>query len=206
MLTASKLDIIDKKSTRRLMSTGALAFAMFTLALPAKAQEEKGTYQPIRSNDVINRTHGGYSASQALYVKIKQAFIDEDWDKAIDLGKQAVDEEPGNLDAKVIYAEALYKKHKDDPKDTEVRNKCVKQWLIIHRLIQGDGWELSDKSQHTPFAYRFHTAERRDLVSSARLKELCGRPPKWREDDRKYLRKMLKSEKQVAGKIVKDRQ
>ena len=205
MLSVNQLDIKIIEAKRCLISTGLLTAALTALALPVNAQEEQGAYQPVRSNDVINRTHGGYSSSQALYVKIQKAFSDEDWDKAIELGKRAVDEEPGNLDAKVIYAEALYNKHKEDPKDTEVRNKCVKMWLIIHRLIQGDGWELSDKSQHTPFAYRFHTKERRDLVTSARLKELCGRPPKWREDDKKYLRKMLKSEKQVAGKIVKDR-
>lgn len=169
--------------------------------LPVNCQKAK-KYKPVNSNDVINRTQGGYSESQRAYLDIKQAILDEDYEKASDLARAQIDRQPMNLDAKVLYAEIMYKRYQMNPSDTAVKNKCIKMWLIIYRLIKSDGWTLSDKSRHTPFKYRFHTKERRDLVSVARLKELCGRPPKWRESNKKYLGKFLREEKSVKAKIV----
>ncbi len=205
MTSPRSLSNIKKESgaVSPLLLAAALVFIMSGSPASAQNGQEKA-YKPVQSNDVINRTHGGYSRSQLLYAQIKQAFVDEELDKAVDLARQAVDEEPSNLDAKTIYAEALYKKYKDDPKDVESRNKCVRMNLVIFRLLKNFGWTLSDKSQHTPFAYRFHEKERKDMLCNARLKELCGRLPKWREDDAKYLKKMLMSEKAVAGKIMKN--
>ena len=167
-------------------------------------QEAKKTaYRTVvSSNDVINRTHGGYKESQKLYVKIRQAFIDRDYDEAVKVGREIVDRFPTNLDGKVMYAEALYFKYKENPKDKTAKNNCIRMWLVIHRLISNDGWTLSDKSNHSPFAYRFFNKERRDLRSVERLKELCGRTPRWRESDQKFLKKVLEPETAVSGEIM----
>lgn len=172
------------------------------LANYENTEESPKKYKPVQSNDVINRTHGGYSESQIAYVKIKRAFYEKDYDKAIKLGRELIDLTPMNLDAKVVYAEALYQKYKENPKDKSTKNKCIRMWLIIHRLIKNDGWTLSDRSRHTTFRHRFHGKERRDLVTRQRLIELCGRVPKWRETDRKFLKKHLEPERNVAGQIV----
>ena len=179
----------------------SLVGLLFVIAFASPGSSEE-KYRPVRSNDIINRTQGGYKEAQKSYVKIQQAIVNEDYETATDLARDLVDQTPMNLDAKVLYAEILYKRYSMNPSDASIKNKCIKMWLIIHRLIKDDGWTLSDKSLHTPFKYRFHTSERRDLVSVARLKELCGRPPKWHESNQKYLKKFLLEEKTVDGKIV----
>lgn len=184
----------------------SLALALtLSLVLPSSARASKKVddgYRPISSDDVYN---SGKNA-RVLYMQAQVAMRNHDLERAVKLAKQAVEVDPDDMDARVIYGEALYKKYLalkgSDTSQPALYNECVKTWLVIHRSVVGLESDESYKGISIPLANKFFADDDRGILAKKRLESLCGRLPKFWESNNRYLKKVLKPESQVEGSVV----
>jgi len=129
----------------------------------------------------------------------------EQYDKAIQLSKLAIDKNLDDNEIHQIYAQALEGKLSEQvnrDKDPSIYNECVKQWLIVLRQEYGDE-KLSYHGLSIPGMGKFYEDEERVIEARKHLVKLTGCAPKVWETDAKWLKKVLApSNTSVYGKVM----
>jgi len=125
-------------------------------------------------------------------------------DKAIHLLKQALSMDNDDADAHALYAEALERKlRKQDEKDPELFNKCVREWLLVMRNEVGEEKGMNVKGVGVPGIATFYRDEDHNIQARNHLVKLTGSAPRAWETNTKYLKRVLeKPHEMVAGKVV----
>lgn len=178
----------------------SLVTGLAILSLFFSASEVRAKYKPVNSNDLY---HSNKNA-RVLYMQAQMALRGDDLERAIKLGKKAVELDPEDMDARVVYGDALFRKYQNDKDNTKLYNECVKTWLMVHRNVVGSETGTGLKGVGIPLANKFFEDEGRGILAKKRLRTLCGRLPKFWETNRKYLKKVLIPETKVAGSIVSE--
>lgn len=190
----------------RILKSGLLV--LFTLIAPqlALAEEDSISVKPKRSvstydtyNHGQNRRSSGISTLQSEY-----SMRTSDLNRAIKMGRRAVELDPDDKDARVALGEALYKKLKSSKKeDPALFNECVKTWLLVHRNLIGPEKGMNIKGIGIPGMQRAYEDEEHGAIARERLVTLCGRTPKMFETNKKYLDKVLQVETSVSAVMIK---
>lgn len=186
-------DQLNKLSICGVLSLILLAPAPGYCAPASKSGSESG-YRPVYNYDMRSRFAGMQS---------ELAMLNNDIERAIARGRSAVERDPEDMDARVAYGEALFAKvQKTGGSNPALFNECVKSWLIVHRSLVGEESELSYKGISLPLASKLYEDPQRSGLARERLRELCGRAPRFWETNNKYLKSVLKPETSVSGKFL----
>lgn len=162
-------------------------------------------YKPISTYDALGRDREKAN-SRLLLLQSELALKNKNTEKAIKLGRAAINADPDDLDARVGVAEALYKKVEEEGKDgvaPAIFNECLTNWLIVYRNIAGEE-ATSYKGLSVPGASRFFADEGRTLKAKARIESLCGRTPKFWESNKRFLKRVLKPESRIEGQVLEE--
>ncbi len=175
------------------------------LALAAETQSPSAVRQRVSSYEVFNKSKKRDN-SKIQYMQSEISLRNDDVNRAVSMGRRAVELDPNDIDARVALGEALYqkiKKSKKKPKP-EVYNECVKTWLMVLRNIVGDESNMGYKGISIPLVERFYEDEDRTILARTRLTAVCGRVPKFWETNKKFLDKVLLPEAStsVAGSVI----
>jgi hypothetical protein len=122
---------------------------------------------------------------------------------ALRLIKIAIKKDNDDIDMHKLYAEALEKKYDAEPKkDPEIYNQCVFEWLLV--LRQEVGWEkLTKNGIGVPGMGKLFEDEDQVIPARQHLLSLTGSLPGVRENDTKYLRRVMKpTTTGVHGKVL----
>jgi len=161
----------------------------------------------VVSNYEVFNTPKGKKDAKVQYMQSEISLRNNDVNRAIQMGRRAVELDPDDIDARVALGEALYTKWKKQKKhpDPVIYNECVKTWLMVLRNVVGDEKGMSHKGISIPLAQTFFEDEDRGIIAKERLAAVCGRVPKFWETNNKYLSKVLLPEAttSVAGTVLK---
>jgi hypothetical protein len=164
-------------------------------------EQEQDQGKPINSYKMM--TMGQVSPKSLAFLaedKLRSGNVDE----AIHLLKQSLSMDNDDADAHALYAEALERKlRKQDEKDPELFNKCVREWLLVLRNEVGEEKGLNVKGVGVPLMQTFYRDEDHNILAKNHLVKLTGSGPKPWETNTKYLKRVLqKPSETVAGKVV----
>lgn len=188
---------------RDVLAPGLLALVSLTIsASPAIAKEKKevSSYKPKMGTTI----HLDKRNPRITLMQAKNALRGKNIDSAVELGKMAVELDPEDLDARVVYGEALFNKHLEDRENASVYNECVKTWLVINRNIVGEE-ATTYKGFSIPLMNKFFEDENRSILAKKRLITLCGRTPKFWESNKKFLKKVMMPVTNVSGEFVDEK-
>lgn len=188
---------------------GLLLVAVFSGSAQAIAAETtpspSAARQRVSSYEVFNKSKKRDNA-KIQYMQSEISLRNDDVNRAVSMGRRAVELDPNDIDARVALGEALYQKIKKAKKKTkpEVYNECVKTWLMVLRNIVGDEANMGYKGISIPLVERFYEDEDRTILARSRLTAVCGRVPKFWETNKKFLDKVLLPEAttSVAGSVI----
>lgn len=188
---------------------GLLLVAVFSGCAQAIAAETtpspSAARQRVSSYEVFNKSKKRDNA-KIQYMQSEISLRNDDVNRAVSMGRRAVELDPNDIDARVALGEALYQKIKKTKKKTkpEVYNECVKTWLMVLRNIVGDEANMGYKGISIPLVERFYEDEDRTILARSRLTAVCGRVPKFWETNKKFLDKVLLPEAttSVAGSVI----
>ncbi len=174
---------------------------------PSRADVFDKSERPARSTvsnyEVFNKVRSKRD-SKINYMQSELSLRAQDVNRAIKMGRRAVELDPDDIDARLALGEALYQKVKSTKTKTpETFNECVKTWLLIQRNVVGEEKGLTYKGLGIPFINKFYEDEDHSMLARERLTALCGRSPKMWETNKKFLDKVLQPETSVSGVIVK---
>lgn len=175
---------------------------------PSGKASSKSGYRPVYNYDLFENASNRHSHKRSRIAGLQSelAMLNNDVDRAIAKGKSAVERDPDDMDARIAYGEALFAKVKKiqavEKCNPAVFNECVKTWLIVHRNLVGEESEMSYKGISIPLANKFFEDEQRSGLAKLRLRDLCGRLPKFYETNTKYLKCVLMPETSVSGNII----
>lgn len=181
------------------LSGSAIALAAETSSSPSAARQRVSSYE------VFNKSKKRDN-SKIQYMQSEISLRNDDVNRAVSMGRRAVELDPNDVDARVALGEALYQKIKRSKKKPkpEVYNECVKTWLMVLRNIVGDEANMGYKGISIPLVERFYEDEDRTILARTRLTAVCGRVPKFWETNKKFLDKVLLPEAStsVAGTVI----
>lgn len=188
----------------RILMSGLLLLVILFAPQPAQT-EDFDSSKPKRTvstydtyNHGQNRRSSGISTLQS-----EMSLRTSDLNRAIKMGRRAVELDPDDMDARVALGEALYEKVKSSKKeDPALFNECVKTWLLVHRNLIGAEKGMTFKGIGIPGMQKAYEDEDHGAIARERLITLCGRTPKMFETNKKYLDKVLQAETSVSGVIV----
>jgi hypothetical protein len=191
-----------------------VGLALFFLNQPAFAQEmdaQEITTEPEEERDarrVGNRDlMSAHTTPQSLAFLGETSLREGNIDQAIHLLKQSLSMDNENADVHVWYAEALEKKlRKQDEKDPELFNKCVREWLLVMRNEIGEERGLSVKGISPGGIGTFYRDEDHNILAKNHLVKLTGSAPRFYESNTNFLKRVLqKQHAEVAGRVVKSK-
>ncbi len=185
---------------------GVLAAITITFSPPALADGDKdSSYQPMTSMEATHKL--GLSSASNLNTAAEFALNDGDYNKAINLCREALEKENNDPDIHLVYARALEEKLKDqENRDPYIYKTCVKEWLMVFRNESGDENNIGWHGLALPAMTYLYQDEGRVIMARNHLVKLTGRAPKPWETDSRFLAKVLKSdESKLRGKVVKKR-
>lgn len=165
-------------------------------------EESKPAKRAISSYDAFSSGRGTRDSSMSS-IQSEMSLRSSDLNRAIKMGRRAVELDPEDVDARVALGNALFQKVKSSKKeDPALFNECVKTWLMVHRNVIG--FEKADfKGLGIPGFQKMYEDEDHGILAKSRLVDLCGRPPKMFETNRKYLDKVLHAETAVSAVVIK---
>lgn len=192
-----------------LTSTAVVTSLAFCLACPEcqakNSADASSNYKPVSTFDAMQRGRGADN-SRLFTLKSQAALRNNDLERAVKYGKKAVDADNNDLDARVAYGNVLFQflntRDKTDINYPSIRNEAIKTWLLIYRNVVGEESGTNFKGIGLPMASKFYADENRVGLAKARLKEICGRTPKFFETNRKYLKRVLEPEVKLEGTIL----
>jgi tetratricopeptide (TPR) repeat protein len=189
-----------------------VALALLFLNQPVWAQEmdaqevttepgEEREARPVGNRDIIS----AHSTPQSLAFLGENCLREGNIDQAINLLKESLSMDNDNADAHVWYAEALEKKlRKQDEKDPELFNKCVREWLLVMRNEVGEEKGLGLGGITPPAIGTFYRDEDHNILAKSHLIKLTGTAPRGWERNNDFLRRVLKKpQTEVTAKVVK---
>jgi tetratricopeptide (TPR) repeat protein len=158
--------------------------------------------KPVYSDDLIS---SGQSTSKTLALLGEKSLHTGNYEKAIQLLKQSLSMDSDDADAHCLYAQALEKKYrKQETKDPELFNKCVREWLLILRNEVGEEKGLGYKGVALPSLGTFYRDEDHNILAHQHLVKLAGSIPKGWESNSQYLKRVLQPTTiAVSGKVLK---
>jgi len=167
------------------------------------AEAEDGEPKPVTNEEVMS---GGHNSPQSMKFLAEASLRKGDLDKAIYLLRKCLSMDNEDADAHAMYADALERKlRKQDEKDPELFNKCVREWLLVMRNEVGEEKGVGGfKGITVPGMQAFYRDEDHNILAKNHLIKLCGSAPKVWETNNKYLKRVLsKPNEQVTAKVVK---
>jgi len=167
---------------------------------PEPEQENQG--KPITNDQMMTI---GQMSPKSLAFLAESNLKSGDVDKAIHLLKQSLSMDNDDADAHALYAEALERKlRKQDEKDPELFNKCVREWLLVMRNEVGEEKGMTIKGMGVPGIGTFYRDEDHNIMARNHLVKLTGSAPRGWETNTKYLKRVLeKPHAEVSAKVVK---
>jgi hypothetical protein len=189
-----------------------ISLALIFLNRPACAQDmeaqeltpepEEKEHKAVTNDEMMTM---GQVSPKSLTFLAENSLRAGNVDKAIHLLKHALSMDNDDADAHALYAEALERKlRKQDEKDPELFNKCVREWLLVMRNEVGEEKGIGFKGLSPPGLAAFYRDEDHNINAKNHLIKLCGSAPKVWETNTKYLKRVLeKPHAEVAGKVVK---
>jgi tetratricopeptide (TPR) repeat protein len=152
----------------------------------------------------------GMSAGKDQWVGIsefKGEYIDKlgDNELAIEKTRRALQADPDDMEAHLMYAKLLERKLRMQPlneKDPKLFQTCVSEWLKIFRNEVGE--EKGDSWHGIAPIGRLYQDEDHTLLAKQHITALCGFAPKVWETDSKFMDKVTKNS--VHAQIVKPSQ
>jgi hypothetical protein len=133
---------------------------------------------PVSSDQILDIST---SSSSALRMEGEQLIRVNKLDKAISVLAKSVEMSPEDMDGRILYAEAMEKKlAHQTPKDPQLHNLAVRQWLYIAKK----GQYMDQKVQ-----------------GMKHLSNICGTKPRMLETEDRFLARVLMPEEnqQVAN-------
>lgn len=157
-----------------------VSFLVFT-AMPGFSKEEEDSDFIVDTSSIGNVEGGtvkseqflelGDPTSGALSLEGEKTLKSGNLDRAIMVLQRSVEMAPGDMQARILYAEALEKKiSKQKPKDPKLFNFLIKQWLYVYKQA-----EFFDES----------------MQGLSHLTSLTGTQPKRFENEKKFLARVL---------------
>lgn len=177
------------------------AFAQDMDAQELTPEQEQDQGKPINNYRMMTM---GQTSPKSLAFLAEDKLHGGDVDEAIRLLKQSLSMDNDDADAHALYAEALERKlRKQDEKDPELFNKCVREWLLVLRNEVGEEKGLNVKGVGVPGIGTFYRDEDHNILAKNHLVKLTGSGPRPWETNTKYLKRVLqKPNESVAGKVV----
>ncbi len=177
-------------------------------SLPAFADEnddqnEEQPQYPARGTVTSMEAYSqiGKQTGDSLALAAEYALDQGDIEKSIKLCKLALEKDYSDLDIHMAYAKALQEKLSNQKnKDPELRNLCIREWLIVYRSEVGTETDLCVHGIR-PLGH-FYEDEDRSIPARNQLIALTGRAPKPWETDTKFLKWVNRPTTSVAGKII----
>ncbi len=194
-------------SPRQILNSGLLIAVALTVPQSALAADsdpvKKAPRHTVSNYDAFTAGQGRKESSLSTMQSEMHLRV-SDVNRAIKMGRRAVELDPDDIDARVALGEALYQKVTGSKKeDPATFNECVKTWLTIHRNVVGFEKGMNFKGVGIPGLQKFYEDEDHGILAKERLTALCGRTPKMFETNKKYLDRVLQAETSVSGQIVK---
>lgn len=191
----------------RILGSGLLVSSALIAQQPAQAEESDSGSAKVRRTvstyDTYNHGHNRRSSGIST-LQAEMSTRSSDLNRAIKMGRRAVELDPDDMDARVALGEALFEKIKASKKeDPALFNECVKTWLLVHRNLIGAEKGMTIKGIGIPGMQRAYEDEEHGGIARDRLIVLCGRTPKMFETNKKYLDKVLQAETTVSGVVIK---
>ena len=122
----------------------------------------------IMSNQILEL---GVVTSSALRLQGEQAIRMGNTSRAIQVLQKAVQMNPLDMDGRVLYATALEKKLiAQKERDPRLYNYVLKQWTFVFKHSEFPDQKLQGRNH---------------------LINLAGRPPKWHENVKRYLKHVM---------------
>lgn len=181
-------------------------FSLIVVQQPALTaeSEQKRPRRAVSTYETYNREGMGRSDSSISTMQAEMASKSSDVNRAIKMGRRAVELDPEDVDARIALGEALYDKLKSSKKENPaIYNECVKTWLLVYRNLIGAERGLTIKGIGIPGTRAIYSDEEHGDRAKNRLIALCGRTPKLWETNKKFLDKVLQAETSVAGQVVR---
>jgi len=194
---------------------GALfGIAIFVFMSPANLAQEMSEQEitaqpggefegkPVYSDELMT---SGQTTPRNLALLGEKSLNSGNYEKAIQLLKRSLSLDSDDADAHCLYAQALEKKYrKQEEKDPELFNKCVREWLLILRNEVGEEKGLGYKGITVPSLGTFYRDEDHNILAHRHLVKLAGSVPKGWESNAKYLKRVLQpTTTAVSGKVLK---
>ena len=156
---------------------------------------------PLPTVTSMQAFNEGEQTADSLLVSAEYYKRNGNYDKAMQLCQRAMNIGYDDIDVHKTYAELLDHKLKTEKdEDHQLRNKCIKEWLIVYRTEVGDEKGLSFHGID-PFGHLYED-EDRSIPAGFRLEALAGRKPKPWETDAKYMKWVNRPTEEVAGKLL----
>lgn len=141
-----------------------------------------------------------------LTVEAERALKSNKPDRAIVLIKRSLELDNEDLEAHLIYANALERKlANQSSEDPELFNRCVREWLSVLRNEYGEEKGENFHGVGLPgLSGKWYSDDRQERARTHLIK-LTGTAPKLWETNEKFLRKVCRSgETSVRAKLLKD--
>jgi hypothetical protein len=137
-------------------------------------------------------------------VEAERALKSNKPDRAIAIIKKSLELDNEDLEAHLIYANALERKlGNQSTEDPELFNRCVREWLIVLRNQFGEEKGENFHGIGIPgLSGKWYSDERQDRARTHLIK-LTGSAPKVWETNEKWLQKVCRSgETSVRAKLL----
>ena len=158
------------------------------------------------SNDNVNISND--SSPFQLTVEAERALKSNKPDRAIAIIKQSLELDPEDLEAHMIYANAMERKlANQSSEDPELFNKCVREWLAVLRNEYGEEKGENFHGIGIPgLSGKWYSDPDRQDRARTHLIKLTGSAPKVWESNERWLAKVTRSgETSVRAKLLKDK-
>lgn len=182
--------------------TSILNSRILLLALTLIAPCSSGTAVLAEdTGESISHFAGSGDPATSTSVAADYAIKQGQFDKAIELARASLKENPDDLESHQHYAEALEGKLGQTPQNVKLRNQCVKEWLCVLRSDAGE--EKGVGFHGLGLSAGLYDDYDRQTVARVHLKRLVGRTPHPWEPNEKYLDFAQKTSARVSAKVLK---
>jgi hypothetical protein len=193
-------------SSALLISTLGLSYATKATAQDGPDWLDDGRSKALPagvvSNDNVSISED--STPFQLTVEAERALKSNKPDRAIAIIKKSLELDNEDLEAHLIYANALERKlGNQSTEDPELFNRCVREWLIVLRNQFGEEKGENFHGIGIPgLSGKWYSDERQDRARTHLIK-LTGSAPKVWETNEKWLQKVCRSgETSVRAKLL----
>lgn len=207
----AQIQLMNLKQLKLLICSVALGTCMAPFSAHAEDGPDwlddggKSLPHGVVSND--NVTVSNDSTPFQLTVEAERALKSNKPDRAIALIKKSLELDNEDLEAHLIYANALERKLSNQTdEDPQVFNRCVREWLIVLRNEFGEEKGETFHGIGLPgLSGKWYSDDRQERART-HLTKLTGVAPKLWETNERYLAKVCRSgETSVRAKLLNEK-